>query len=135
VTAKANHFQGEAMVLNGVEILRCQSLVKPAFPQFADWQYMNERNDSYAGFCIWGRHRIEQEDLQSPKLFVTFATSGEKWSGHLTVGKHCYYWSSTEEGDAYLLDTKKCDTLEAAIASLKKQIDSFIAALVAVEPG
>jgi hypothetical protein len=119
------------MLLTETEILRCQVLVEAAFPRFADWQYINERNDSHAGFSIWGEYTIEQRRSKSQTFFVTFDVYEETWKGHLTVGQHCYYWSSTDVGDAHLLDTEPTATLEAAIAALKSRISDLVAALMA----
>jgi hypothetical protein len=58
-----------------------------------------------------------------PRLFfVTFDTHETSWSGHLTIGQHCFFWSSADVGDAHLLDTDPCSTLEDAITALKRQI-------------
>jgi hypothetical protein len=119
------------MLLTGPEIQRCRALVEKAFPRFADWAFVNERNDSYGGFCIWGRYKTKPETSASGSFFVTFETSKDKWRGHLTVGKHCYYWSSADVGDAHLLDTEPCASLEEAIIALKRDIGGLVAALVA----
>jgi hypothetical protein len=124
------------MLLTKTEIQRCQALVEKAFPRFTYWAFVNEPDDSYAGFCVWGRYKAKRE-TSAPSFFVTFATSKDKWKGHLTVGKHCYYWSSADVGDAHLLDTEPCATLEEAIIALKRRIADLVAALSAsdVEPG
>src|SRR5262249_4960313 len=95
----------------------------------ACWEVMNERNDDYPGFSLWGRYKVKPET--SPVLFVTFGTYQEKWKGHLTVGKHCYYWSSANVGDAHPLDTEPCVTLAEAITSLKRRIKGLMTALLA----
>jgi len=119
------------MLLTQSEIQRCLALVDRAFPRFSPWTFMNEPNDSYAGFCLWGRYQAKAETSLSPRFFVTFDTSKERWKGHLTVGKHCYYWSSADVGDAHLLDTEPCATLEEAIIALKNRISGLMAALLA----
>jgi hypothetical protein len=118
------------MLLPEPDVQRCRALVEKAFPRFAHWAFMNERNESYAGFCIWGRYKATA-DTSSASFFVTFDAFKEKWKGHLTVGKHCYYWSSADVGDAHLLDTEPCASLEAAIVGLKKRIAGLVAALSA----
>jgi hypothetical protein len=55
-------------------------------------------------------------------FFITFDTFETTWSGHLTIGQHCFFWSSADVGDAHLLDTGPCATLEEALATLKHQI-------------
>jgi hypothetical protein len=121
------------MLLTQTEIQRCRILVETAFPRFAHWAFINERNDSYAGFCIWGRFQAAEE-MGAPSFFVTFDAVRDQWKGHLTVGKHCYYWSSADVGDAHLVDTELCDTLDDAILALKRRIGKFMAALLGSEP-
>jgi hypothetical protein len=60
-----------------------------------------------------------QKTWDPPKMFVTFNIESQAWKGFLTVGKLSYYWSSTDAGDAHLLETEPCDTFELAIAELK----------------
>lgn len=124
------------MLLTKAELQRCRALVEEAFPRFAHWAFVNEHNDSYEGFCVWGRYQARPE-RSSPSFFVTFDTDEDRWKGHLTVGKHCYYWSSADFGDAYLLDTEPCATLEEAIMALTRRIKGLAAALLAsdAEPG
>jgi hypothetical protein len=38
-----------------------------------------------------------REEKSSPSFFVTFDAFGEKWKGHLTVGKHCYYYAGKKD--------------------------------------
>jgi hypothetical protein len=120
------------MLLTTAEIQRCRALVEKAFPRFADWAFNNERNDSYGGFCIWGRYKAKAAK-SSPSFFVTFNTRKDNWKGHLTVGKHCYYWSSASIGDAHLLDTEWCGNLEDAIIALKGLLEGLVAVLLASE--
>jgi hypothetical protein len=58
---------------------------------------------------------------------VTFNRPEEQWVGHLTVGKHSYYWWSASFGDASLLSTEGCATLEEAITALKSRIAALFA--------
>ncbi len=120
------------MLLSETEIQRCQALVAKAFPRFSHWAFVNERNDSYSGFCVWGRYEAKP-DGSCPSWFVTFATYKDQWKGHLSVGKHCYYWSSADVGDALLLDTEPCPRLEETIIALKRDIGGLVAALVGLE--
>ncbi|MBV8523748.1 MAG: hypothetical protein JOY71_16770, partial [Acetobacteraceae bacterium] len=70
-------------------------------------------------------------------FFVTFDAYEASWAGHLSIGKPCYFWSSADCGDANLLDTRPCATLEDAITSLKRQMADLFTALSgsAAEPG
>jgi hypothetical protein len=36
-------------------------------------------------------------------FFITLDTYEEHWYGHLTIGQHCYLWSSADVGDAHLV--------------------------------
>jgi hypothetical protein len=117
------------MLLTEAEIPRCRALLEKTFPRFGQWTFRNERNESYSGFCIWGRYKAAE--MSSPGFFVTFDAFKEKWKGHLTVGQHSYYWSSADVGDAYLLDTEPCVSLQEAIIALKKRIAGLVAVLSA----
>jgi hypothetical protein len=117
------------MFLTPVEIQRTRATVATAFPRFAQWEWVNEVNDDYAGFCIWGHYTADPTEASSPRLFVTFDTFREHWRGHLTIGRHCYFWSSADVGDAHVLDTEQCATVEEAIRALKRRIASLVAAL------
>ncbi|HYT91890.1 MAG TPA: hypothetical protein VEL76_24465 [Gemmataceae bacterium] len=119
------------MRLSEQEIQRCRALVEAAFPRFGHWESVNERNASYSGFCVWGQYTLKPEPPSSaPSFFVTFDTYKEEWRGHLTVGKHCYFWSSADVGDAHLLATAPCVTLDEAITALKRRIAVLVAALL-----
>ena len=91
---------------------------------------MNEKNQDYDGFSIWGGFKLDPEELMSAWLFVTLSKRSNHRQGCLTAGKHSYYWSSTEIGDAHLLATGNCATLDMAIVSLKKQIVDFVSTLL-----
>jgi hypothetical protein len=92
------------MILEEREIKRSLSLVKAAFPRLADWQY-NKGNAEYSGVSIWGEFVPETDDVIKRHFFLTFDTYRTTWSGHLTIGKHVYLWSSADVGDAHLVDT------------------------------
>jgi hypothetical protein len=45
----------------------------------------------------------------------------EHWSGQLTTGQYYYFWTDADGGDAHLLDTEACVTLEEAIVALQAE--------------
>ncbi|NEP08021.1 MAG: hypothetical protein F6K34_26545, partial [Okeania sp. SIO4D6] len=65
---------------------------------------------------------LEREDTGSRNFFITLDTYDEKWRGSLTIGLPVYLWSSADFGDAHLLDTDDCDSLEDAITALKAEM-------------
>ena len=69
------------------------------------------------------------EEFRARHFYITFATHAEHWSGHLTIGQHYYWWTSPDVGDAYLLDTEECATLEEAIVALKAEMTHLCRAL------
>jgi RNAse (barnase) inhibitor barstar len=95
-----------------------------------DWESGSEFDDADTTFRIWGQYASEPDTSSSPIFFVTFEIEKETWRGHLSIGKHCYYWSSADAGDALLLDTEPLVILEEAIASLKQRITKLFAAFV-----
>jgi len=117
------------MLLSEAEVQRCLTLVERAFPRFNQWEFVNEPDESYSGFCVWGRYQANP-DSSSPGFFVTFCSSRNRWTGHLTVGKHCYYWSSADVGDAHLLGTDACSTIEESIVALKRSIQDLATAFL-----
>jgi hypothetical protein len=125
------------VLLTEPEIHRSIERAKAAFPRFSDWEYNNETNESYGGFALWGKFILEPNERIPPVFFITFDTYEAEWKGNLTVGQHCYYWSSADCGDAYLVDTDPCATLEDAIMTLKQKMADLFAALSAqaAEPG
>ena len=117
------------MILDDSEIRRSLARVEAAFPCLQNWEYHNEVNASYSGFSIWGEFVRAQDDPTSPVFFITFATHEATWTGHLTIGKHCYYWSSADCGDSHLLETTSSATLDEVITTLKRQMAELFAAL------
>jgi hypothetical protein len=117
------------MRLTKPEMQRSLRLVKAAFPCFTGWKHVNETNEDYSGFCLWGEFVPDPEEQLPRSFFVTFDTGEGTWAGHLTVGQHCYFWSSADVGDAHLLDTGPCSSLEDAIATLKGQIADLFTVL------
>jgi hypothetical protein len=110
------------VLLNAAEIRRSVERVKKAFPRFVNWEHINEVDDSHMGFSIWGEFVPEPNEQMPRRFFITFDTHKATWTGHLTIGQHCFFWSSADVGDAHLLDTDPCATLEDAITALKHQI-------------
>jgi hypothetical protein len=123
------------VLLSDAEIRRSLARVKAAFPRFAQWNYHNEINESYSGFSLWGEFVPDLKEPMPRGFFVTFDTHEATWSGHLTIGKPCYFWSSADCGDAYLVDAGPCTTLEDAITSLKRQLADLSAALSGTADG
>jgi hypothetical protein len=117
------------MLLSESEMGRALERVKAAFPAFRDWEHNNAINESYSGFSLWGEFVFEPAEPTAQSFFITFDTYESTWTGHLTIGKPSYYWSSADCGDAHLLDTHACATLEDAIARLKGQIAELFKAL------
>lgn len=116
------------MVLNDDAMKQAQETVETAFPNVFDWEWNNADDDMYIGFTLWGELEYEEPENMA-NFFVTFNAVNEGWQGHLTVGKPSYYWSSANFGDAHLLSTQLCQTLEAAIQALKNAIRQLAAAL------
>jgi hypothetical protein len=117
------------VLLTEPEIRRVTERVKAEFLRFPDWEYHNEIDESYAGFSLWGEYVPDPDEPMPRSFFITFDIFEANWTGHLTIGKPCYYWSSADCGDAHLLDTNPCATLEGAIATLKRQTADLFAAL------
>src|SRR5262249_44347106 len=76
-----------------------------------------------------GSGHTPPEETMARHFYVTFATHAEHWSGHLTIRQHYYWWTSADVGDAHLLDTAACTTLEEAIVALKAEIARLCHAL------
>jgi hypothetical protein len=92
-------------------------------PFFTNWEYNNEKNAEYFGFSVWGELVLNSEELMPRRFFITLDKNHEnKWQGCLTIGQHSYLWSSADVGDAHLLDTEPCETLEEAIVALKAKM-------------
>lgn len=116
------------MLLEEDKVQKALKQVEAAFPNFHDWRYVNEEHSDYFGFTIWGQFVLDNEHQSSAwsrSYFITFDTHQEVWQGHLSIGQHWYLWSSADFGDAGLLDTKGCTTLEQAIATLKAEMASL----------
>jgi hypothetical protein len=119
------------VLLADSDIRRAIDSVQAAFVNFSEWEYSNETDDFYAGFSLWGTFDPDPNEPMPRSFFVTFDTHGSSWMGHLTIGQHCYYWSSADVGDANLMDTHPCATLDDAISALKAQLAGLFKALSA----
>ena len=112
------------MLLEESHVQEALEQAKAAFPNFHNWQYLNEKHPDYFGFSLWGEF-VMKEERKSPqprRYFVTLDLPETHWHGHLSIGLPWYLWSSCDYGDAVLLDTKGHDTLPAAIAALKEKM-------------
>ncbi|WP_225225982.1 hypothetical protein [Komarekiella delphini-convector] len=96
------------------------------------WRSLDEKNEEYFGFSIWGQLVINPEELMPQRFFITLDTYEDKWQGCLTIGQHSYLWSSADAGDAHLVDTEPSETLEEAISALKAKIVDLLGAFSAV---
>jgi hypothetical protein len=110
------------VLLSPAEIQRTLDRVAAAFPRLIDWEHVNEIDEFHTGFAIWGEFVVEPNAPMARRFFITFDTDQTTWSGHLTIGQHCFFWSSADFGDAHLLDTGPCPTLDVAITKLRNQI-------------
>ena len=116
------------MLLTKAKVRRSLKVVKAAFPRFGDWEFINEIDESHPGFALWGVFvsSADDDDFMPRRFFVTFDIYGTSWRGYLSIGQHSYFWSSADFGDAVLLDTESCATLEDAITMLKsRMVDLF----------
>jgi len=122
------------MKLTQHEIQQAMEKAKAAFPNFTDWKCGDEtdNDDMHTGFTLWGEYSPDPEALPSKHFFVTFDTYKDTWSGNLSIGKHCYFWSSADFGDAHLINTVSCKTLEDAITALKAEMASLFRAFSAI---
>jgi hypothetical protein len=111
------------VLLTEPEIQQVLEQVQAAFPNLTEWEYNNEKNGEYFGFSVWGHFVNNPEELMPRRFFITLDTNHEdKWEGCLTIGQHSYLWSSADVGDAHLVNTEPCETLQEAIAALKAKI-------------
>ena len=117
------------MLLSEPDIRESLRQARAAFPNSSEWEYNNEINASYSGFTLWGEFTPEPDGSMPRTFFVTFDTDNEGWMGHLSIGQHYYFWTSADYGDAYLVDTDACESLGAAITSLKRRITKLLTAL------
>jgi hypothetical protein len=110
------------MLLEQSEIESAMRILKTDFPKLDRWDYRNLIDEYYPGFTAWGMKSIGKGDYADKNFFITFERWEHTWSGQLTIGKHCYFWDSADVGDAHLVNSKNCVTLEEAIASLKQNV-------------
>ncbi len=120
------------MLLTKPEVRRSIACVKTAFPRFGKWKHSNDGDSSHPGFALWGEFVPNPRARMSEHFFITFITFdiyGTAWNGCLSIGQHSYFWSSADAGDARLIDTNPCPTLEDAIAALKNKMARVFSAL------
>jgi hypothetical protein len=119
------------MFLADQDIQHALERVQAAFPSFTQWTYTNASDDerSLDGFSLWGQWVWHPEACMPRHFSLTFATHAEHWSGHLTICQHYYWWTSADVGDAHLLETEECATLEEAIVALKAEMAHLCRAL------
>ncbi len=122
------------MILAEQELQQALIQTETAFPNFSDWKHNNDESyEDYCGFAVWGIYTYNPDDDDSSRdFYITFDICEEKWAGHLSIGQHCYFWSSADFGDAVLADTEPCDTLEDAIAALKDEMVKLLRAFSAI---
>ena len=120
------------VLLTEREVQQAIEQTKTKFPHLTDWEYNNEKHEDYSGFTLWGQLTLEPEEIMPRCFFITFDRYQENWRGYLTIGQHSYFWSSTDVGDAYLLDTDSCQTLEEAITALKAEMAKLFRAFSVV---
>lgn len=114
----------QALLLTQLEVEHVLRQVRTSFPNLLDWEYSNEVDSDYFGFTIWGCF-VPQEDAESllkRRFYITFDIDKDQWRGYLTIGQHCYLWTSADVGDAHLVNTEPCASLEEAVAALKVKI-------------
>ncbi len=120
------------MILTEHEVQQAIKQAETAFPNFADWEYNNdETNKDYFGFSLWGEYTPDPEEDMPRHFYITFDFCEEKW-GVLSIGQHSYFWSSADCGDAYLLNTESCNTLEDAIVALKAEMAALFRGFSAI---
>jgi hypothetical protein len=126
----SEEFRRKPVILSPSEIQRALSQAQAAFPHFSHWEHHNEVDESYSGFALWGEFVHDPGGPSPSSFFITFNTPGATWTGHLSIGQHCYFWSSADCDDALLVGTEARTNLDDAIVSLKRRIaDLFLAFL------
>ena len=105
------------MFLADHDIQHALEWVQAAFPSFTQWAYTNASEDerSLDGFSLWGQWVLQPEEIIVRHFY--------------TIGQHSYWWTSADVGDAHLLDTEECATLEEAIVALKAEMTRLCRAL------
>ncbi|MCP5124877.1 MAG: hypothetical protein H6973_04350 [Gammaproteobacteria bacterium] len=102
------------------------NVMKAHFPRLSDWDYHEQADPDYRGLTVWGAYAPDPDALTGPCYFVTVTQVQGAWRDDFTVGKPACCWSSANVGDAQLLDTPECATLEEAITALKQAIRQFV---------
>lgn len=119
------------MVLTEPEIQQVISQMKAAFPNLTDWEYNEAIEEEYEGFIVAGCYTLEFGKFDHRRFYITIDASDEFWRGHLSIGMPAYMWTSADFGDAFLVDTEPCQTIEEAIRQLKVQITNLLSVLCA----
>ncbi|HRZ07357.1 MAG TPA: hypothetical protein P5102_14630 [Candidatus Competibacteraceae bacterium] len=114
--------------LDEVDIPAVLDTVKTHFPHLADWEYHND-GDDYLGFTVCVEFTLRPDEEMAPRFFITFSLGPDGWQGDVTVGKPAYFWTSADVGDAYLLNTPPCATLEEAIVALRQAMRAWVRAV------
>ncbi len=117
------------MILSKSEIQTAIAQAQAAFPHFSEWEYHNAVDEYYFGFSLWGEYMPHPDVLMPRRFYITLDTYDDQWAGHLTIGQPCYLWSSADMGDAHLVDSDDCASLENAITSLKAEMGKLFTAL------
>jgi hypothetical protein len=117
------------MILNDEQLQHALELARAAFPVFTRWEHVNEIDEEHSGFTVWGEYVPDPSEHMPRRFYVTLDTYKDMWRGHLTIGQYVYMWSSADFGDAHLLETQRCASIEDAIAALKEEITRFFRAI------
>jgi hypothetical protein len=120
------------MLLTETQIQQAIEQAKAAFPNLTNWEYNNEKNEEYFGFSLWGELVLNPEEMSPRRFFVTLDTYEDKWRGSLTIGQPRYLWSSADVGDAHLVYTDDCDSIEEATLALKEEIKKLLTTFSAI---
>lgn len=117
------------MSLSPQDKSRPLELAQSAFPAFPRWKTA-DADDEHDDFCVWGELEIEDGPYRSRRFFVTLSVHQGRWRGHLTIGRHASMWTSADVGDAFLVSTGFCDTVEEGLAALRDEISNLFSAIV-----
>jgi len=126
--AKQNWEDGQVL-LTETEVRRSIGRAEEAFPRLSGWNHANRIDETYSGFCLWGELILDPNEPMPRRFYVTFDTFEATWAGHLTIGQPNYFWTSADAGDAHLVDTDRCATLEEAIDALRSRIGDLFLSL------
>ena len=132
MSAARTDFERRILKLSKPEANKAIEFGKSAFPKFTDWEFEEKGAEPGFGFSMWGEYIPDGDDKLSPRrFFVTFDTYLNDWQGHLTIGKRSYIWTSPKAGDAWLVQTRSCDSLEEAVEALRAEIAKLVGVILA----